>query len=220
MTLEKNVSKFVRTIVHQLLLPGRLVNQPEASDVQLDSGRFPVPFSTARRFYLPQWVAFDHDDNLLVGSVQEAEKCIVALQRAIHMLQDEQARCPSVVADEAYQRKRAGLIEQLIHQGGALARYYTRQIITKIRTRAEAGTLNRGLRLSLPYFENDDLSIHLYPVEVIPDGRIMFTPAFVVRAMQFAAAKVRRDPQFSVSSRQNLLDQLICIENAFNKQST
>jgi hypothetical protein len=237
-----------RTMVHHMLPDGRPIRyQPEADDdipsipvdevtpsallavtdvvtelnkSKTDSGKLQTPYvAAARRFYLPQWVAFDEKDELLTGSIQQAEAHISSLQNAVHILQDAEAICPCVVVDEAYQRKRAGLLGQLVNQGRALARYYTSQIINKIRVRAETENLNRGLRLSLPYFEIEDLSIHLYPVEIIPDGRIMFVSAFVVRAMRLAEAQVRRDTHIGFSSRRHLLAQLSSIENAFDKHS-
>jgi hypothetical protein len=139
------------------------------------------------------------------------------LQNAIRILQDAEDICLSIVADENYQRKRAGLLGQLVNQGRALARYYTRQIITRIHARVESGGLNRGLQLSLPYFEINDLSLHLYPIDIIPKGRVMFIPEFVVLAMQLTAWKVQQDPQINTSSRRHLLAQLASIESAFNK---
>ncbi len=237
-----------RTIVHHLLpdgLPVRYTTEPgddipslpvdgvtpsalladtdavaEGEKSNSDGGRLQVPYvAAARRFYLPQWVAFDDHDTLIVASTREAEAHIASLQNAVRLLEDAEALCPCITADDTYQRKRAGLLGQLVNQGRALARYYTHQIVQKIRTRAEAGTLNRGLRLSLPYFETEDLALHLYPVEIIPDGRIMFVSAFVVRAMRLAEAKVRGDMGISPASRRHLLAQLVTIENAFEKHS-
>ncbi|NTV37974.1 MAG: hypothetical protein HGA82_02125, partial [Anaerolineales bacterium] len=131
-----------RTVVHHLLPDGRPVHYlPEADDdipsipankagpsailaatdavAELDRSTsdgngLQVPYvAAARRFYLPQWVAFDEKDELIVGSVQEAEAHIASLQKAVRLLQDAEAICPSIVADEVYQRKRTGLLGQL-----------------------------------------------------------------------------------------------------------
>jgi hypothetical protein len=190
-------------------------NNTYANDVLLQA---PI-VTAARRFYLPQWVAVGEDDQLLTNSLTEAEAHVASLQNAVHILQEAEAICPSVVADEAYQRKRAGYYGQLVNQGHALARYYTRGIIARIQARAAAGTLNRGLRLSLPSFEVDDLAIHLYPINIIPDGRIMFVPAFVAQAMQLAQAKIKGDMNISLSSRRHMLAQLTTIMSAFNGHS-
>jgi hypothetical protein len=193
----------------------------ESENVNTDRGRLQIPYlAEARCFYLPQWVAFGEYDRLLTGSLAEAEACVASLANTVRLLQDAVAICPSVVADGTYQRKRAGLLGQLVNQGRALARAYTREIITKIRSRATAGTLNRGLSLSLPYFDDDALALRIYPVEIIPDGRIMFIPAFVVLAMQRAEEQIRSDYHLNPSTRRNLLAQLTSIKDAFMKCSS
>jgi hypothetical protein len=184
------------------------------------ASRLQVPFvEAARRFYLPQWVAFGEDGRLLAGSMAEAEAMIASLQKSIRLLREALAFCPSLVADETYQRKRAGLLGQLVNQGRALARAYTGEIIAGVRARGAAGSLNRGLQISLPFFDDDSLSLQTYPVEVIPAGRILFIPAFVVRAARLSAAKVRQDRQFSTTTRRHLLAQLDMMEHAFNGHS-
>jgi hypothetical protein len=171
----------------------------------------------AERFSLPYWVAFEKDEQLLSTPLKEAEILLDSLQNAFHILQEAEVICPSVVADETYQRKRAELFSQLINQGHTLVSFYTQKIIAKIHFRAETGSLNRGLRLSLPYFEIEDMAIRIYPVNIIPEGRIIFTPALVVRAMRSAQMKVIRDIKISPSSRQQLLVQLTHIENTFDR---
>ena len=61
-----------------------------------------------------------------------------------------------MVADEDYQRKRYGMLGQLVNQGRALARYETDDIIRTIKERAAQHDLNRGLSLSLPYFDDQN----------------------------------------------------------------
>ena len=51
--------------------------------------------------------------------------------------------------------------------------------------------------------------------EIIPAGRIMFVPAFVVLAVQQQGAKVAQDTRFSRSTRKHLLSQLSQLEQAF-----
>jgi hypothetical protein len=188
----------------------------EAEETQKEEGRLQVPFAAeARGFFLPQWVAFGENDRLLAGSLREAEACIASLENAVRLLQAAVSIWPSVVADETYQRKRAGLLGQLVNQGRALARATTQEIIARIRDRAQSGTLNRGLSLSLPYFDDDDLVLRYYPVEIIPAGRVMFAPAFVVLAMRRTEEQIREDYQLNPSTRKHLLMQLKSIENAF-----
>jgi hypothetical protein len=175
-----------------------------------------VPYvPAARRFFLPQWVAFDDEDRLLVGSVSEAEAHMGSMQRYLGILHAAVSLAPYVVADPEYQRKRYGMLGQLVNQGRALARYTTREIIDTIRRRAAAGDLNRGLSLSLPYFDDQDLELKTRDFEVIPSGRIMFVPAFVVRAAREEDAKVAQDTRLDPSTRRHLLEELGILEAAF-----
>jgi hypothetical protein len=52
-------------------------------------------------------------------------------------------------------------------------------------------------------------------LEVIPAGRIMFIPAFVVRAARGEQAKVAQDTRLNASTRRHLLTQLRNLETAF-----
>ena len=77
--------------------------------------------------------------------------------------------------------------------------------------------MNRGLSLSLPFFDDQALQMRLHDFEVVPAGRIMFTPAFVVRATQLEEAKVAQDTRLSPSTRKYLLAELRMLEHAFHK---
>lgn len=177
-----------------------------------------VPYvEAARRFYLPQWVAFDDKGKLLVGSANEAEAHIASMQRYLWMLHAAVGLAPYMVADEEYQRKRYGILGQLVNQGRALARYEVEEIIRTILRRASSQDLNRGLSLSLPYFNDQTLTIEMYNFEVIPAGRIMFVPAFVVRAAREQEVKVAQDTRLSHSTRKHLLAELRALEEAFIK---
>lgn len=179
-------------------------------------GTLQVPFVPyARRFYLPQWVAFDDEDSLLVGSLKEAESHLASMQNFIHILHAASALAPYIVTDPEYQKKRYGMLGQMVNQGRALARYKTREIIAKIKERAAADNLNRGLSLSLPYFDDQELKLDVSSFEVIPAGRIMFVPAFVVRAARQEAAKVSQDTRLNASTRRHLLSELALLEQAF-----
>lgn len=185
---------------------------------QADAGRgeLLVPYvPAARRFYLPQWVAFDDDGHLLVNSVAEAEAHVASMQRFLAILHAAVSLAPYMVADAEYQQKRYGMLGQLVNQGRALARYQTGEIIAAIRRRAAAQDLNRGLSLSLPYFDDQSLAMHLRDMEIIPAGRIMFVPAFVVRAMREEQAKTAQDTRLSPSTRKHLLVELQMLEQAF-----
>ena len=179
-------------------------------------GELLVPFvPAARQFYLPQWVAFDTDGRLLVKSSGEAEAHVTAMQRFLAILHTAISLAPYLVADEVYQQKRYGMLGQLVNQGRALARYRTNEIVQTIWRRAKAQDLNRGLSVSLPYFDDQDLKLRLHAFEIIPAGRILFVPEFVVRAALAEQAKVAQDTRLSHSTRQHLLAELRSLEAAF-----
>ena len=179
-------------------------------------GALLVPYvPAARRFFLPQWVAFDDEDRLLVGSVGEAEAHVASMQRYVGVLHAAVSLAPYVVADPEYQRKRYGMLGQLVNQGRALCRFTTREIIATIQARSTSGDLNRGLSLSLPYFDDQDLEIRTRDFVVIPAGRIMFIPAFAIRAAREEAVKVAQDTRLDPSTRAHLLHILLMLEEAF-----
>jgi hypothetical protein len=183
-------------------------------------GELQVPFvPSARRFYLPQWVAFDDKGHLLVNSVYEAEAHISSMQSFLTILHTAVSLAPYMIADPVYQQKRYGMLGQLVNQGRALTRYETEEMIHIIKQRAAAHDLNRGLSLSVPYFDDQALEIHTRDFEVIPAGRIMFVPAFVVRAVQMEQAKVAQDTRLSPSTRKYLLDELETLEKTFQPSS-
>ena len=161
-------------------------------------------------------MAFDDEDHLLVNSVSEAEAHLASMQRFLEILHAAVSLAPYIVADETYQQKRYGMLGQLINQGRALARYETREIITEIRRRAGAHDLNRGLSLSLPYFDDQTLKMEWHEFEVIPAGRIMFVPAFVVRAASEEQVNVSEDTRLSPPTRRHLLHELRMLEQAFD----
>lgn len=184
---------------------------------EVGRGELLVPYvEAARRFYLPQWVAFDDKGQIVVGSVNEAEADIASMQRYLSVLHAAVGLAPYMVADEEYQRKRYGILGQLVNQGRALALFEVQEIIQTIQRRASAHDLNRGLSLSLPYFNDQTLLLENYSFEVIPAGRIMFVPAFVVRASREQEAKIAQDTRISLSTRKHLLAELRALEQAFS----
>jgi hypothetical protein len=179
-------------------------------------GELQSPFvPAARKFYLPQWVAFDAEGKLLVGSEKEAEAHVQSMQKYVQILHRASSLASYIVACDEYQRKRYGILGQLINQGRALANYKTSAIIHEIKTRAERGNLNRGLSISMPYFDDQNLMMDETRIEVIPAGRIMFSPAFVVRTARDQQAKVSQDTRLNSSTRKHLLSQLKTLETAF-----
>jgi hypothetical protein len=179
-------------------------------------GDFQVPFvPAARKFYLPQWVVVDESGHLLVNSVAEAEAHITSMQQFLAVLHNAVALAPYIMVDPIYQQKRYGMLGQLVNQGRALSLYETHDMVRIIKSRASANDLNRGLNLSLPYFDDQLLEVRTHDFEVIPAGRIMFVPAFVVRASREEQAKIAQDTRLSPSTRKYLLAELLVLEQAF-----
>jgi hypothetical protein len=196
------------------------IAEREALESEPDRGELIVPFvPAARKFYLPRWVAFDDKGQLLVKSANEAEAHVASMQRFLSILHVAVSLAPYIVADEDYQRKRYGMLGQLVNQGRALARYETEEIIRTIQQRAAAQDLNRGLSLSLPYFDDQALEMKMHDFEIIPAGRIMFVPAFVVRASREEQVKVAQDTRLSHSTRIHLLSELRTLEQAFGTRA-
>jgi len=188
----------------------------EEEKTEAGRGELLVPFVPyARKFFLPQWVAFDKNGDLLAKSVEEANAHIKSMQRFMEVLFLAVALAPYISADEEYTKKRYGMLGQLVNQGRALAIYQAKAIIARIQERADSGNLNRGLSLSLPYFDDQELRVDITKFEVIPAGRIMFVPAFVVRAVRQEEMKVSQDTRYNPSTRKHLLHLLELLEQAF-----
>jgi hypothetical protein len=195
-------------IPHPGRLPGEFVQDGQSELV--------VPNAQAARgFYLPQWVAFNQQGSLLLNTISEAEAYIASMQRFLEILNTAYALAPYIVADEAFQQKRFGMLGQLVNQGRALAYFKTNEIIRSIQRRITAHQLNRGLSLSLPYFDDQNLSIKMLEIKIIPFGRIMFVPAFMVLAVRAEQTKVSQDMRLSSSTRKHLLNELNLLEHAF-----
>lgn len=193
-----------------------------AEEGKFDEGRgdLLVPFVPfARKFFLPQWVAFGEHGEMLVKSVDEAGAHVKSMQRFMEVLFVAVALAPYISTDEEYKNKRYGMLGQLVNQGRALAIHQSREIIARIKERAASGNLNRGLSLSLPYFDDQELRVDITKFEIIPAGRIMFVPAFVVRAVRQEEVKVSQDTRFNPSTRKHLLHLLDLLEQAFESEN-
>ena len=190
--------------------------------VMLPDGRKTIELSYegyVKRFFLPQWVAFDDQDNLLVNSIAEAKAGIAALQHCVAVLRTADSLTPYIVSDKEYRRKLNGVIGQLINQGRALARYETGEIVRIIWRRAAINNLNRGVSLSLPYFDDQTLETKTYDFEVIPAGRINFEPVYLVWAARYEQNRLVHDMRITPSTRKHLLAELRMLEKAFDKST-
>ena len=84
-----------------------------------------------------------------------------------------------------------------VEQGHELARLQVQEMIRKIHARAKGQRLNRGLTVSLPYFDDASQELRWREVVIIPRGRILFVPAFVVLAGGTEIACVRQESGLS-----------------------
>jgi HPt (histidine-containing phosphotransfer) domain-containing protein len=169
----------------------------------------------ANHFFLPQWVAFDEQGQLLLNSLQEAQAHIASLQKYLLLLEQAVQIAPFMNADETWQQKHYGILGQLVNQGRALAVYQTHEIIKNIQRRAADHRLDRGFSLRLPYFDDKKNSIENYEFTVIPSGWIMFIPAFAVLAAREQQIKVAQDDCLSITTRKHLLAELHSLELSF-----
>jgi hypothetical protein len=148
-------------------------------------------------------------------SVRDTKERLAILQQDIGALNLAISLAPYMFTDDAYQGIRCNAILQLVAQGQALSSLQTGVIIGKIKRGADAGELNRGLSLSLPYFDDQTLEMRLYEFEVIPKGRVLFVPAFVVLAARREQNRVAQEFHGSDSTRMHLLAELKALEQAF-----
>jgi hypothetical protein len=126
---------------------------------------------------------------------------------------------PNVAGKEATrQAAAAGSLQA--QRGRELARLQLEEMIDKIRRRALASALNRGLSLSLPYFDDGSGEMCWREILIIPRGRCLFVPAFVVLAARAEAERVNKDTCLTISTKAHLLELLHTLEEAFSPPST
>ncbi len=150
--------------------------------------------------------------------LKKAEGAILRLRRAINNLHQAVSLAPYMYADEEFQTKRAVLLARLISLGHAYAHREVRGIVRTIWRRALENDLNRGLWLSVPYFDDRALELKDYEFEVIPPGRTMFVPAFVALAASREQERVEQQDSLSPSTRIHLLAELKSLEQAFDSR--
>jgi hypothetical protein len=104
---------------------------------------------------------------------------------------------------------------EAIARGQDLARSAVDELIEELWRRAGDHQLDRGVRLSFPFYDDRRLSLRWRDFTVIPRGRILFVPAFVVLAVEREIERVRKDPQFTNSTRCHLIGLLDRLRQAF-----
>jgi hypothetical protein len=193
----------VRHIVHDLI--------PEKLTAGLPAADFLFPQDGEG--YRPWAVPEAPDEKRFL---QDAEGALPRLRDGLSILHQAVSLAPYMFADKEYQAKRDVLLARLLSLGHAVADGHIRNIVRTIRRRADADDLNRGLRLSVPYFDDRALEMKLHEFEVIPPGRTMFVPAFVALAAAREQEKIGQENSLSSSTRMHLLAGLKSLEQAFD----
>jgi hypothetical protein len=204
-------------LVHELLPAGDEVDADFETTAHLPAKPSSLPAAEPTDcFYLSQWAAVDEHDRLLVKSVDEAKACLAAMQQYLQVLDFAQTLALYIVTDDQYRQKYYGMLNQLVSQGRALARHEVKAIILEIKNRAAQHELDQGLRLNVPYFDDQALALRMINFDVTPAGRVMFVPTFVVKAAREEQIKVLADTGLSPTTRQHLLHELKLLEQAFD----
>jgi hypothetical protein len=174
------------------------------------------------RYAVARYIVHDRisvEDEAIGGnandSIETVERKFSQYRRSVDTLYQALSLAPYIYTDEEYQAKRAGVLSRLIPLGHQLSHLHVRSIIDTIDRRAKANDLNRGLRLSLPYFDDRALEMKLYEFEVIPPGRTMFVPAFVALAAVREQEKIEQNDALSPSTRMHLLEEIKILQRAF-----
>jgi len=145
---------------------------------------------------------------------------LTPIQPFIRIFRDVIALAPYMVVDSQYLQKRYRLLGRWIKQNRDLAQYETMEIIRALHQRGRSLSLHRGLRISLPYFDDQELELKFYEFSVVPACRIGFEPAFVAGAARIERQKIAGDNGLSLTTRNHLLAQLRLLEHSFHPSSS
>jgi hypothetical protein len=149
-------------------------------------------------------------------TLQETEVLVADLQGMLGELNKAARLAPFIIANPTYPTRQTELTDILSQQGRALARCQNAEMVQTIRERAARHDLNRGLSLSLPYYDDRTLRLKTYDFVVIPVARIPFMAEFVVRAAEREKTQVWQDPSLSQSTRVHLVKELEYLRKSFN----
>ncbi len=192
----------------------RLVRYATARHIVFNELEVGMPANQPDQFYKPAWI-FIQQGKLLAPSIDEGRKILHKMEKYLHALRQACAIDRCIQADPAFQERFYGMGEQLTHQGRELANVMVIDLIKEIRARSNRNELNRGFTLSVPFFDDLELALRMHDFEVIPRGRIVFEPAFVVEAARKQQAVIAQDQDLSPNTQKYLLDNLRMIEKSF-----
>ena len=123
---------------------------------------------------------------------------------------------PIQTADTALRLPMASsTLEDRVARGQDLALRAVDELIDELWRRAANHQLDRGVRLSMPFYDDRRQSLRWRDFTVIPPGRIMFVPAFVVIAAEREIGRVQADRQYTETTRRHLIEVLGILRQAF-----
>ncbi|MCS7247896.1 MAG: hypothetical protein NZ840_06595 [Anaerolineales bacterium] len=181
---------------------------------QSPSPQSPSATTVEPRRGFPEWLLFDTKGDPLFSTPEEVEQRIRAIKSALQSLLSVMAIDPSIVEEEAFRSRYTALVTQWTEQGRLYSEHLTKGIISTIHQRKSQHTLNRGLSIHLPYFDDQLLEIEYLDLEVVPPGRIPFEEVFLFEAVQKAKQQVSKDGKLSPTTRQHLLAELELLESS------
>jgi hypothetical protein len=194
----------------------RLSRLEESMYPAVAAGARLLRYSVARHIVHDRITLEDETAGGITGeSVEAIEGKLGRYRRMVDTLYQALSLAPYIFTEQEYQAKRAATLGRLVPLGNTLAQLQLERIIGKIRERAGANDLNRGLSLSLPYFDDRALEMKLYEFEVIPAGRTLFVPAFVALAARREQEAVEQNDGLSPSTRMHLLEEIKSLQRAF-----
>lgn len=123
---------------------------------------------------------------------------------------------PAVLEEARFQSFYSSVIHQWVIQCQAYVENLMKQIIQKIQRRVAENSLNRGLSLSLPYFDYQAMQINNLEIEIIPKARIPFRPEFIFQAVQETKEKINNDSKLDTETRSHLMEELDLLDKSFS----
>jgi hypothetical protein len=162
---------------------------------------------------------FSEAGRLGVASIDEAEGWLKEKKFRLDLLDTAAQFCPAITEVDRYRQSSARLMRLIETQGKWLSAYLLHELVADFRRMLAEHALNRGLGFSLPYFDDRTLEVRYHNFTAIPAGRVMYTPAFVILAIQKEASRLFHNQQLSPSTRDSLLETLSAIQNVVKENS-
>jgi hypothetical protein len=156
---------------------------------------------------------FSENGRLKMDSRVTAEVWLKDQKYKLDLLDTAAQICPAVTDMVVYRQSSARLMRLIENQGKWLSAFLLNELVADFDRLLKENSLNRGISFSLPYFDDRTLDVCYYNFSAIPAGRVMYTPAFVLLAIQKEGVRLFHNSQLSPNSRENLLQTLSAIQN-------